>query len=188
MSLFSPLATAERLVAAANSPTMATCTIRPAGIFGPGDKILSDHLVRGEDQYFLGDGTAVLDWVPVACVAHAHVLAEEALSTNPAAREKMLQRAYFIGNNESLSYRWFIGHGSTGSSPAVSHWEYPHPKSLPLGLVKVLAVVNEWFYFVVGVPLLPPTLSQVRVVIAIKIQSPPPDSPFIYICPPPTLQ
>jgi nucleoside-diphosphate-sugar epimerase len=103
---------AEHLVLSANDPSgqgLATCVLRPAGVFGKGDKLGSDKLVLGgSDSIILGDGTAIIDWVPVECVASAHQLAEAALSTEQG-RKKVNGQVYFIGNNENKSYGWFNG-------------------------------------------------------------------------------
>lgn len=151
-------AAAERLVLAANSPSvLATCSLRPAAIFGRGDKVMSDKYVRGEDAVIVGTGKFVFDYVPAECVAHAHILAVKAITGEK--RSLVNGQAYFIGNGERHEVRWFNGHGSFGSSKHVSHWEQPHPWHLPLWFIHSLCYVNDSFYALSGITLMNPSIT-----------------------------
>ena len=156
---------AERLIKTASTANkhLVTCILRPAAIFGIGDKLIADKFILGQDLFYIGSGEAILDWTPVQSVAHAHILAEEKLATDKDSRIAMNGKAYFISNNESFAYRWFNGAGTVGKSPKLSHWQQPHPQSIPLPLVKILALINETFVTIFGIPILAPALSQVSI-------------------------
>lgn len=98
---------AEDLVAAADSETMATCTIRPAVTFGEGDYILvpSIHacIAKRETPFRLGNGLNLWDVVYVGNVAYAHSLAVKNLLTTKSAHGQ----SFFIQNNEPISFREF---------------------------------------------------------------------------------
>lgn len=152
---------AEKLVLAANSPKLATCVLRPPNIFGDGDKQLADLCKNpAEPPLYLGEGSSLMDWVPVECVAHAHVLAERALAGAENAsgkRATVCGNAYFVGNNEQLPYNWFMGRDSSSSSSTsigakvLSHWGKEPAQSLPLWIVYPLAYINVAIFQVFGV-------------------------------------
>lgn len=152
-------AAAEKYVLDANTGTFKTCSIRPAAIFGIGDKMLADCHVRGVDRFIIGDGIHKIDWVCVQNVAHAHILAEEALSKS----NKLSGNSYFIGNNEQKEYRWFNGLGTSGKEKGLSHWQHPHPLCLPISLLKFLSFINSTFCLFTGMPLMSPGLSHVSI-------------------------
>lgn len=77
-------ARAEQAVLAANDAEgLQTVSLRPAGIFGPGDRqalpgffqVLQD----GRTKWQIGDNKNLFDWTYVGNVAHAHLLASDAL-------------------------------------------------------------------------------------------------------------
>ncbi len=152
---------AERLVLDANSATgMATCSLRPSAIFGRGDKMIADRALLGSNAYYMGDGSARIDWVPVEAVARAHVLAEDGLSSPDGRRQRMQGAAYFIGNEEERQYGWFMGAAMDGAPAGpVSHWGHPRPRRLSLAVIMALARLNLAAYAVLGAPLLPPFLA-----------------------------
>ena len=149
---------AEKLVLAANSANLATCVLRPPNIFGDGDKQLADFCKDpAEPPLFLGDGSFLMDWVPVECVAHAHVLAERALAGAENAtgkRDSVSGNAYFVGNNEQLAYNWFMGClGSEGpiGNKALSHWGKEPATTMQLWIVYPVAYINLMIFQVFGV-------------------------------------
>lgn len=86
---------------------MATCSLRPSVLCGPGDYQLipSIHacISKGETPFVIGEGLNLWDVTYVTNVADAHVLAAENLmSTKTAAGE-----AFFIQNNEPITFRAF---------------------------------------------------------------------------------
>ncbi|KAK1231161.1 erg26, C-3 sterol dehydrogenase [Marasmius sp. AFHP31] len=83
-------AKAEEAVLAANGKDgLLTVALRPAGIFGPGDRQVMAGLYRVfEDKkthFQIGDNTNLFDWTYVGNVAHAHLLAADRLETPPPA-------------------------------------------------------------------------------------------------------
>ena len=92
-------ALAERAVLAANSATLATCAVRPAAIYGPGETRHFPRIARlaaaGAVRFSVGPVTSRVDWVHGTNAAHAHVLAAAALARpgSPAAGA-----AYFVSD------------------------------------------------------------------------------------------
>lgn len=81
-------AKAEELVLAANGVKgLLTVSLRPAGIFGPGDRQgtagFYDVWKRGQTHWQIGDNTNLFDWTYVGNVAHAHLLAADKLDEEP---------------------------------------------------------------------------------------------------------
>ncbi|KAH9480459.1 Sterol-4-alpha-carboxylate 3-dehydrogenase, decarboxylating [Psilocybe cubensis] len=83
-------AQAERAVLEANGKGgLLTVALRPAGIFGPGDRQVMSGLYqvyeRGQTHFQIGDNTNLFDWTYVGNVAYAHLLAADKLETPPPA-------------------------------------------------------------------------------------------------------
>lgn len=76
-------AQAEKLVLAANGTELQTCALRPAGIFGEGDRQLLTGLKQvmknGQTKFQIGKNENLFDWTYVGNVAHAHLLASDRL-------------------------------------------------------------------------------------------------------------
>jgi nucleoside-diphosphate-sugar epimerase len=117
-------AEAERLVSAANSPELATVSLRPHLVWGPGDKNLIPRVVamaRCGRLKIIGEGRNKVDLTHINNVVDAHLLAEKALTKSnllgyscPDA-EGIGGRAYFITNGEPLIlWEWIDGllHGA----------------------------------------------------------------------------
>lgn len=100
-------AAAEALVMQASSEKMATCSLRPSVLFGPGDYQLipSIHacIAKYETPFIIGNGYNLWDVTHVSNVADAHVLAAENLMTSRTAAGE----AFFIQNNEPITFRDF---------------------------------------------------------------------------------
>jgi len=82
-------AIAEREVLAANSATLHTVALRPHLIWGAGDPHLVPRILeraRAGRLRIVGDGTNRVDMVHVENAVDAHLLAETALSSSPAAK------------------------------------------------------------------------------------------------------
>lgn len=94
-------AMAERLVLKANSPEMATVSLRPHLIWGPGDPHFVPRLVeraRARQLRIVGTGKNLIDSTYVDNVVDAHLLALEQLQSAAPVSGK----AYFITNGEPL--------------------------------------------------------------------------------------
>ena len=97
---------AEELVLGANSVSLRTCAIRPRLIWGPGDKQLIPRIIekaRKGQLCQIGSGDNLLDITYVENAADAHVLALDAIKTNPAVPGN----AYFISQGEPVNcWNW----------------------------------------------------------------------------------
>lgn len=94
-------ALAEQLVLAANSSSLATVSLRPHLIWGPGDNHLVPRIVaRGKAGKLrrIGNRPCLVDTVYVDNAARAHLLAADCLARGGVAAGK----AYFISNGEPL--------------------------------------------------------------------------------------
>jgi nucleoside-diphosphate-sugar epimerase len=86
---------AERMVLAANGPELATCVMRPVGMYGPRDKYHLGNIIgmaRKGVSLRLGDGSARFSHAYAENVAHAHILAARRLRPGSAAAGQ----AYFV--------------------------------------------------------------------------------------------
>ncbi|XP_021714765.1 3beta-hydroxysteroid-dehydrogenase/decarboxylase-like isoform X2 [Chenopodium quinoa] len=103
----------EALVLKANGEKgLLTCSLRPSGIFGPGDKLLVPSLVdaarAGKSKFIIGDGNNMYDFTYVENVAHSHICAERALASKGTVAEKASGQAYFITNMEPIKFWEFM--------------------------------------------------------------------------------
>lgn len=104
-------ATAETAVMAANEPgKLVTVCLRPAGIFGPGDRQLVPGLRTaarlGQLKFQLGDNDNLFDWTYVGNVADAHVLAAERV-LDPKTAAQLGGETFFI-TNDAPTYFWTL--------------------------------------------------------------------------------
>ena len=92
-------ALAEQAVLAANGETLHTLALRPHLIWGPWDNHLVPRIVRQGQAGTLrrvGDGTNKVDTTYIDNAARAHLVAADALETNPRAAG----RPFFISQGE----------------------------------------------------------------------------------------
>eukprot|EP00996_Jenningsia_fusiforme_P003286 NODE_4086_length_864_cov_30.434356_g3770_i0.p1 GENE.NODE_4086_length_864_cov_30.434356_g3770_i0~~NODE_4086_length_864_cov_30.434356_g3770_i0.p1 ORF type:complete len:209 (+),score=34.38 NODE_4086_length_864_cov_30.434356_g3770_i0:30-656(+) len=149
---------AERIVLEANNTgRLAACILRPTAVFGVGDVLIVDSFLSQKDLFIIGSGEYFLDYVHVASVAAAHVLAERKL--DGVARG----RIYVIGSGRGMKYKNFNGSGTVGSHPGLSHWDAPHPKHIPVVVVLGLAALNEFLATWYGVVPLGMSLTRMAV-------------------------
>ncbi|MER7897087.1 NAD-dependent epimerase/dehydratase family protein [Streptomyces sp. NPDC096046] len=103
-------ARAEALVLAAHGPELATVSLRPHIIWGPGDPHFVPALARAVRVGRLlmpGDGSNLVDTTHVRTAAHAHLLALDRLRQSP---EQAGGRAYFIGQDDPRPLREITRH------------------------------------------------------------------------------
>ena len=97
---------AEQLVLKANSSSLTTCAIRPHLVWGPRDPHLIPRLIeRGKSGSLkrVGAGDNLVDITYVDNVAHAHILAAEAMGKG----SKIGGQAYFIGQERPVNlWEW----------------------------------------------------------------------------------
>lgn len=105
-------AIAEDMVLKANDPKngFLTIALRPAGIFGPGDRQLVPGLRAvaklGQSKFQLGDNNNLFDWTYAGNVADAHVLAAKKL-LDPSSSSKVSGETFFI-TNDTPAYFWAL--------------------------------------------------------------------------------
>ena len=93
-------ALAEQMIMAASDETLATVSLRPHLVWGPGDNQLLPRLVEKAraGALRLPGADKLIDTVYVENAAAAHLQALDALDTNPACHGK----TYFISNGEPV--------------------------------------------------------------------------------------
>lgn len=94
-------AMAEKLVLAANGPELATVSLRPHLIWGPGDNHLVPRIVaraKSGKLRRIGSNPCLVDTVYVENAAAAHLMAADRLSPNSPCAGK----SYFITNNDPI--------------------------------------------------------------------------------------
>jgi 3beta-hydroxy-delta5-steroid dehydrogenase/steroid delta-isomerase len=144
---------AERLVLHAGRADagLATCALRPGGVWGPYagglmlEKLL-DRIALGLPLLRIGDGSAPVDNTHVDNLAEAHLLAARALARRPGSTSA---QAYFITDEEPMdAFEWF--------EPLLSALGYSLSRArLPVGVAYRAAHACEWLERVAGIkPLL----------------------------------
>lgn len=137
---------AERIALAANAPpALSVVALRPTGIYGPHDRhrlgALTASVRSGELSVRFGDGSAHFDHVYVDNVAHAHLLAAQALADAP---ESLAGKAYFVGDHPGGNFFEFL-------APLFEAAGAHLPKrQLPTGIALFAATVTELLYGVLG--------------------------------------
>lgn len=113
-------ARAERLVLAANGPSLKTCALRPHLIWGPGDNQLLPRLIEKNraGRLRLPNPSKLIDTVYIDNAAEAHVLALDNLAGAASAAGK----AYFISNGEPIANGDIIARllEAAGETPKIS--------------------------------------------------------------------
>lgn len=103
-------AAAERLVGEAHSRELATVSLRPHLVWGPGDKNVVPRvlaLAKAGRLRIIGSGRNRVDVTHITNVVEAHLLAEQALTTCHPMDDKLPGspvggKAYFITNGEPV--------------------------------------------------------------------------------------
>lgn len=143
---------------------MLTACIRPAGIMGEGDSQLIPGMLAawraGRTNFQIGNNENYWDYTYVGNLAHAHILAVQALwhthemSTQPLDYEKVDGEAFFITNDEPVPF-WDFAHAvwrEAGWRPARK------PYVLPVAAGLFIASLVTWVSWVLtfgGQPYLP---------------------------------
>ncbi len=128
---------AERMVLAANGPDLATCVLRPVGMYGPRDRYHLGNIVamaRKGVSLRLGDGSARFSHAYAGNVAHAHVLAAKRLAPGSA----VAGQCYFVGDHKPDENLFDF------MEPYLRGLSLPVPRrSIPYRLAFALAAVAE---------------------------------------------
>jgi sterol-4alpha-carboxylate 3-dehydrogenase (decarboxylating) len=131
-------AIAEKDVISANDVNgLLTCSLRTAGIYGPGDRTRLPSIIdvlRKGNYMQIGDGSAHFSHVYVDNCAHAHILAEKALIPGSA----VCGQCYFITDHESGYFFDFF-------KPILTSLGYTIPnKKIPYSIAMILAYISEF--------------------------------------------
>ena len=142
-------ATAEKAVLAANSPELATVSLRPHLIFGPGDPHLIPRIIAAARKGKLkriGSRPIKVDVTYIDNAADAHILAGDKLDIGTPLAGK----AYFISNGEPVELWPFIDRilAEAGLPPVA--------KSVSAWKAKLAGRVLEWVYWLFRLPGEPP--------------------------------
>ncbi|KAF9159681.1 erg26, C-3 sterol dehydrogenase [Actinomortierella ambigua] len=127
-------AIAEDMCLKANCDRLLTCSLRPSGIFGPGDSQgtpgFMEVLKKGQHVLQVGDNSGLFDWTYVENVAYAHTIAAEKLVPG----SKAAGQAFFITNGAPVPF-----------------WNHPRALMAQKGVVApYLIVINFQIALVIG--------------------------------------
>lgn len=138
-------ARAEQRVLEADGQELATCALRPGGIYGPGEpqhfpRIVREAL-RGRVLALIEGGRARADNVYIDDLVAAHRLAAESLVKPEAANRG---KAYFISDGHPQNYFHFF-------RPTLDALGVPFPeRSVPAALVEPVAQLGELLHSLGG--------------------------------------
>jgi nucleoside-diphosphate-sugar epimerase len=136
-------AMAEQLVRAANDAQLATVSLRPHLIWGPGDNHLLPRLVaraRAGQLARIGSRPNLIDTVHVENAADAHLLAAERLAPGSTVAGKV----YFISQGDPVPM-WEMVNGLLQAAGAP-----PVTRTVPVWLALALATVFETVHRIPG--------------------------------------
>ncbi|EGN96404.1 hypothetical protein SERLA73DRAFT_112704 [Serpula lacrymans var. lacrymans S7.3] len=154
-------ASAERLVLDANGRnSLNTVSLRPAGLFGPGDRVtlpsMMNVMLTGRSHIQIGDNKNLFDWTYIGNAAQAHLLAADRLSPSHPKHSQVAGQAFFITNGDPRCWWDFpralwkeAGYHSEKSTLVI-----------PRGIAYILASVIEFFSRLLGKE---PSLTRMRV-------------------------
>ncbi|MEQ2286261.1 hypothetical protein AMECASPLE_000605 [Ameca splendens] len=129
-----------------SSEALRTCSLRPAGIYGPGEqrhlpRIVS-YIERGIFRFVYGSPSSLVEFVHVDNLVSAHMLAAEALTSEKQHRSA--GQAYFISDGRPVNNFEFF-------RPLVEGLGYPFPKlRLPISLIYLFAFLTEIIHLLIG--------------------------------------
>jgi nucleoside-diphosphate-sugar epimerase len=127
----------ERMVVEANSASLATCVLRPVGMYGPRDRYHVGNIVAMAKKGMslrLGDGSARFSHAYSENVAHAHVCAAARLAPGSTVAGK----CYFVGDHKPDSNLFDF------MEPYLQALGLPVPRrSIPYRLALAMAAVTE---------------------------------------------
>lgn len=143
-------ATAEAMVLKANDPAekFYTVALRPAGIFGPGDRQLvpglRQVLENGQTKFQVGNNDNLFDWTYAGNVADSHVLAAEKMM-NPATRKSVAGEKFFVTNDQP-TYFWNLARTVWKADGHVDDWNIvlTRPVAIAIGYL------SEFFCSLIG--------------------------------------
>lgn len=136
----------EKLVKAACSENLKTCILRPSDIYGEEDPYHIGSLIDMAKSGFyvrLGNGKSKCQHVYVGNMAHAHVLAANALLQN---NEKVLGKAYLITDGPGSNFFTFFDQIVSGSGYKL----FPKNLWIPKWLAFVMGSASEFVAWLIS--------------------------------------
>jgi sterol-4alpha-carboxylate 3-dehydrogenase (decarboxylating) len=142
----------EMILKANNVGGVLTCSIRPAGLFGEGDRTTTGNMIssakEGKNKYQIGDNSKLFDWSYVGNNADAQLLAARALlrsrTAPPPDNRRVDGEAFVITNDDP----WLFWDFSRAMGTAAG---YPIKKEnvrvIPTRVMWVISLVLEWLYW-----------------------------------------
>nr|CAB3265924.1 short-chain dehydrogenase/reductase family 42E member 1 [Phallusia mammillata] len=123
---------ADKLVVKANGSLVAggsqlsTCCLRPAGIFGPGERRHIDRAAAIVEMnlVFVKIGDAIVDWVHVNNLVQIHLLALPALSS--ANNSIAAGKCYFVSDNNPVRFFDFLSPLFVGLGHSPPRYKCPY--------------------------------------------------------------
>ncbi len=142
-------AIAEDAVLKANDfDGLLTVALRPAGIFGPGDRQLVPGLRNvaklGQSKFQLGDNNNLFDWTYAGNVALAHVLAAEKL-LDDSTKKRVGGEKFFI-TNDAPTYFWTLARTVWKADNHIDKYNIVLSRPVAIGL----GYLSEFFAKLVG--------------------------------------
>lgn len=134
----------ELKVLEANGERLRTCSLRPADIYGEGDPFHIQSLIdmaRGGFYVRIGDGRSLCQHVYVGNMAHAHVLAANALLED---HSKVAGHAYFITDGAPSNFFTFFDTFVAGAGYKI----WPRNIWLPRWFAYALGSISEFIALV----------------------------------------
>ncbi|KAF2119851.1 C-3 sterol dehydrogenase/C-4 decarboxylase [Lophiotrema nucula] len=146
-------AVAEQMVLGVNKVGgVRTCAIRPAGMFGEGDRTTTGNIIgsakEGKNKIQIGDNSKLFDWTYVDNNAYAQILAARALlrsQLEPQPDDRKVDGEAFVITNDNPWPFWDFTR-AVGAAAG-----YPVKKSdiwvIPAGLMWSIVLLIEWLYY-----------------------------------------
>ena len=125
---------AENAILTANSNQLATISLRPRLIWGPGDHHLFPRLLElyhSKRLRFIGDGSHLIDTTYIDDAVNAHLLAFEKLECSSVCSGK----AYFISQDNPISIKVFINKMLQAANLPPINRSIPFPVAFGLGFL-----------------------------------------------------
>ena len=136
-------AEAEQIVLAANNDQLATISLRPHLIWGPGDPHLIERIIARarKGRLRLINSNNLVDTTYIENAASAHLAAADSLGLN----KKCAGRAYFISNGEPVIMNEII------NRILIAHKMAPVSKMISPGMAYTAGVIYEVMYKLLGI-------------------------------------
>ena len=125
--------------------TLLTVALRPAGIFGPGDRQMIPNIraiaFRGQHKFQLGNNLNLFDLTYVGNVAYSHALATQKL-LDVSSRDIIQGEAFFI-TNDSPIYFWSMARAVWKADGFVDEAKFVIPRGLGIFIGYISEFVSK---------------------------------------------